>query len=164
MGSYSSTTMCQYWDNRLIYWAVYWLCYWHMSIMTHSCVIVTNHFFKQCILHPFYYLFFSHIIANLLTWQSDACCKDCSNVGQMFLPCTLTPFPLQIRQLNSSRVKVKGHRLSCHCAGMQKRRKGQDWWVRLGCCKSLTFLYRDLTWLGQERADSRCQLTAASVE
>ncbi len=20
MGSYSSTTMCQYWDNRLIYW------------------------------------------------------------------------------------------------------------------------------------------------
>ncbi len=23
MGSYSSTTMCQYWDNCLIYWAVY---------------------------------------------------------------------------------------------------------------------------------------------
>ncbi len=30
--SYSSTAMCQYWDNRLIYWAVYWLFYWRFPI------------------------------------------------------------------------------------------------------------------------------------
>ncbi len=43
MGSYSSTKMCQYWDNRLIYWAVYWLFYWHVPIVTHCCATVTNH-------------------------------------------------------------------------------------------------------------------------
>ncbi len=32
---YSSTTMCQNWDNHLIYWAVYWLFYWHVPIVTH---------------------------------------------------------------------------------------------------------------------------------
>ncbi len=37
MGSYSSTTMCQYWDNRLIYREVYWLFYWHVPIVTHCC-------------------------------------------------------------------------------------------------------------------------------
>ncbi len=41
MGSYSSTTMCQYWDNHLIYWAVYWLFYWHVPIVTHCCATVT---------------------------------------------------------------------------------------------------------------------------
>ncbi len=44
MGRYSSTTMCQYWYNRLIYWAVYRLFYWHVPIMTHSCATVTTHF------------------------------------------------------------------------------------------------------------------------
>ncbi len=43
MGSYSSTTMCQYWDNHLIYWVVYWLLYWHVPIITHCCAIVTTH-------------------------------------------------------------------------------------------------------------------------
>ncbi len=37
-----------YWDNGLIYWAVYWLFYWHVPIMTHWCAIVTTHFL-QCV-------------------------------------------------------------------------------------------------------------------
>ncbi len=47
--SASSTTMCQYWDNRLIYRLVYWLFYWHVPIVTHWCAIVTTHF-QQCML------------------------------------------------------------------------------------------------------------------
>ncbi len=30
-GSYSGTMMCQYWDNRLTYWALF---YWHVPIVT----------------------------------------------------------------------------------------------------------------------------------
>ncbi len=36
--------MRQYWDNRLIYWAVYWLFYWHVPIVSHCCATVTTHF------------------------------------------------------------------------------------------------------------------------
>ncbi len=36
MGNYSSITMCQYWDNHLIYWAVYWLFYWHVPMLCYS--------------------------------------------------------------------------------------------------------------------------------
>ncbi len=39
MGSYSSTTTCQHWDNHLIYQAVYWLFYWRVPIVTHCCAI-----------------------------------------------------------------------------------------------------------------------------
>ncbi len=42
MGSYSSTTMCQYWDHRLICWGVYWLFYWHVPIVTHCCATYSN--------------------------------------------------------------------------------------------------------------------------
>ncbi len=42
--SYSITTMCQYLDNCLIYWAVYWLFYWHVPIVTHRCAMVKTHF------------------------------------------------------------------------------------------------------------------------
>ncbi len=44
MGSTCTTIWCQYWDYRLIYWAVYRLFYWHVPIVTHCCAIVTTHF------------------------------------------------------------------------------------------------------------------------
>ncbi len=88
MGRHSGTTMCKYWDNYLICWAVYWLFYWHVSIMTHCCATVTTfkrfterlihvHFMllrtsKQPCRRYFSYEFMSTVTHQLQLWRKTS--------------------------------------------------------------------------------------------